>query len=561
MKPSGFVFLAALIAVGTARAQLPATVAPDSPAPADVNEAREIVPVLKGLVFVSTSAAVQPSGVTIEGLGVAGMPLLQTVEFRTLVVRYLGHPASLGVLHQLTREVVLYCRSHDRPVVDVLVPEQNVQTGTVQILVLEGRLGQVRVEGEKWFSAAVIAGAIRLQSGEIIASHSLLEDLAWINRNPFRQVDLVFTRSPNPGATDLVLRTNDRLPLRLSAGYEDSGNALTGFDRVLAGVYWGNAFGLDHELGYQLSASPDFRKLVAHSGSYTVPLPAWRQAFTVSGSYAESRPDLAGGFFTLKGRAWQVSARDRLPLPTYGAFTQELSAGIDFKRSNNNLAFGGMQVFAQENDIVQAVTTYTVSRSDRFGATGGSFTLTLSPGGLGAGNRTRVFRAARSFARSDYAYVRGEVERTTKLPAGLSWLVRGIGQFATANLLSSEQLGLGGAESLRGYEDHEANGDDGFILVNELHSRTGPVVSHLGFPAATDRLDPLVFWDYGIARSKKLLPGEAARIEMSSVGVGLRYSLSACFNLRAAYGWQLKDSGVSDGRRTSRGHISATLAY
>ena len=130
-----------------------------------------------------------------------------------------------------------------------------------------------------------------------------------------------------------------------------------------------------------------------------------------------------------------------------------------------------------------------------------------------------------------------------------------------ANLLSSEQLGLGGAESLRGYEDHEANGDDGFILVNELHARAGSVASHLGFATANDQLDPLLFWDYGMARSKKLLPGEAPHIEMSSVGVGLRYNISACFNLRADYGWQLKDSGVSDGRRTSRGHISATLAY
>ena len=561
MKASRFVFLAALIAVGTARAQLFGPVAPDRPAPADANEDREIVPALKGLVFVGASTAVQPQGVTTEGLDVASVPLLQTAEFRTLVAPYLDHPTNLRVLHELTREVVLYCRRHDRPVVDVLVPEQNIQTGTVQVLVLEGRLGQVRVEGEKWFSAALIASAIRLQSGEIIASQALLDDVAWINRNPFRQVDLVFTRSSNAGETDLVLRTNDRLPLRLSTGYEDSGNALTSFDRVLAGVYWGNAFGLDQELGYQLSASPDFRKLVAHSGSYTVPLAAWRQVLTLSGNYAESRPDLPGGFFTLKGRAWQAGVRDRIPLPAFGAFTQELSAGIDFKRSNNNLAFGGMQVFAQENDIAQAVATYTVSHSDRFGTTGGSFTLTLSPGGIGSGNHTSVFRAARSFARADYAYVRGEVERTTKLPAGLSWLVRGTGQLATANLLSSEQLGFGGAESLRGYEDHEANGDDGFILVNELHARTGPVASHLGFTAAPDRLDPLIFWDYGIARSKKLLPGEAPRIEMSSVGVGLRYNIGAWFNVRAAYGWQLKDSGVSDGRRASRGHISATLAY
>jgi len=572
MAPSKWIFLGGLMTAAAARAQPLPPVASSVPPAVPVAAAAEnsmptgddgeaIIPVLKGLVFVSANTAVQSQGVTADGLDVAAVPLLQTPEFHSLTAPYLGHPASLRVLNRLTRDVVLYCRVNDRPVVDVLVPEQNVQTGTVQILVLEGRLGQVRAEGEKWFSAATITRPIRLRSGEVITSRSLLEDLAWINRNPFRQVDLVYTRSANPGETDLVLRTTDRLPLRLSTGYEDSGNALTGFDRVMAGVYWGNAFGLDHELTYQLSASPDFKKVVAHSGSYTVPLPASRHTVTLSGSYAESRPNLAGGFFTLQGRAWQVSARDRMPLPRFGLFSQELAAGIDFKRSNNNLAFGGTQVFRQETDVVQAVAAYSGSLPDRLGTTGGTVTLVLSPGGLSAGNHAGVYRAARSFARADYAYLRLEVERTTRLPAGFFWIVRGTGQLATANLLSSEQLGFGGADSLRGYEDHEANGDAGFILSNELHARAGRVASPLGFAAATDRLDPLVFWDYGIARSKTLLPGEASRIEMSSVGVGLRYGFAAWISVRADYGWQLKDSGVSDGRRAQRGHLSTSLAY
>lgn len=559
MKNSGFILLVTLLTV--ARAQSPAPAAPsvsrENPAPAG----EVLAPALKGLVFVSARAALQPQGLATAGLDVAGVPLLQTAEFRDLATPYLGRPVSLEMLHQLTREVVLYCRRHDRPVVDVLVPEQNIQTGTVQILVLEGRLGQVRAEGGKWFHASAITGPIRLQPGGVITSRSLLEDLAWINRNPFRQVDLVYTRSEEPGETDLVLRTSDRLPLRLHAGYEDSGNALTGFDRVRAGLDWGNAFGLDHELGYQLSASPDGKKFVAHSGSYLMPLPAWRHTLTCFGSYAESRPELAGGLFTLKGRAWQIGARYRIPLPAAGGFTQDFSGGLDFKRSNNNLAFGGMQVFAQETDVVQAVATYTAGRSDRFGSTAGSLTLAFSPGGLSSGNRTGVFREARSFARADYAYARVEVERTTRLPAGLSWVARGTGQFATANLLGSEQLGLGGADSVRGYEEHEANGDDGFILGNELHARPVRVARHLGFAAVADRLDPLVFWDCGLVRSKTLLAGEVSRVRMSSVGVGLRYTFAAGFSLRADYGWQLRDSGVSDGRRRNRGYLSATLAY
>lgn len=536
---------------------------PDAPA-ADAPAARDrvLLPVLRGLVFVPNPDALRNAGMTAEGLQVAGIALLDTAEFRTLATPYLGQELRLSALNRLTHEVVLYFRRHGRPVVDVFVPEQNISTGTVQVLVVEGRLGQVRTEGNKWFTTEQISSPIRARRGEVIEGEPLLEDIAWINRNPFRQVDLVFTRGSNPGETDLILRTYDLRPLRLYTGYEDSGNALTGFDRVLLGVNWGNAFGRSQQLNYQVTASPDFEKLVAHSGSYIVPLPAWRHTLTVFGSYAQSQPVLSDGIFALDGRTWQVGARYHIPLAAKRAvWTRACTLGVDFKRSNNNLSFGGTQIFAQENDVIQGSAVFSVSHPDRHGMTTGDLTLVLSPGGLTAGNHTRGYQAARSFARPDYGYARLELERRTKLPAGLFWITRGTAQVASANLLGSEQLGLGGASNLRGYEDREANGDDGFILVNEIHIPPFPVLGAIARGKTNDRLDPLVFLDYGVVASHERLPGEPNRLELASAGLGFRYNLRGNFTLRAAYGWQLKPSGVSDLRRSQRGHVGAVVSF
>ena len=542
----------------------PAPTLPDSAAPtapAAVADDQVLVPVLRGLVFLPNQRALQPQGVTSEGLQVTGIALLETAEFRALATPYLGQPLTLRALNRLTRDAVLYFRQHGRPVVDVLVPEQNVSTGTVQILVVEGRLGAVRTEGNRWFTAEQIASSVRARPGEVIEGAPLLADMMWINQNPFRQVDLVFTRGGKPGETDVVLRTRDRYPLRVYTGYEDSGSALTGFDRVQAGFNWGNAFGLDEQLNYQISASPDFKKMVAHSGSYIIPIPAWRDTLTFFGSYAESQPVLAGGLFALKGRTWQASARYRLPLPARGAWTPQFTAGVDFKRSNNNLSFGGTQVFAQQNDVVQGTAAFSASHTDKQGTTSGELTFAYSPGGLSSGDHTSNYRAARAFARPDYAYVRLELERTAKLPDNFSWIARVTAQLASTNLLGSEQLGLGGATSLRGYEEREANGDDGVVLVNELHAPPHSVAGIFGHGQTGDRFDPLVFFDCGVVASHQRLPSEASALKLASTGVGFRYSLGGNFNLRADYGWQLKASGVSDHRRTERGHISAVLAY
>ena len=536
----------------------PADAPADAPTPADD---RVLAPALRGLVFLTDPAALQPTGSALEGLHVASLALLETAEFRDLATPFLGQPLSLHALNRLTREVVLYFRRHGRPVVDVLVPEQDVASGTVQILLVEGRLGEVRVEGNRWFTADQIASAVRTHPGEVIAGPPLLADLVWLNQNPFRQVDLVYSRGLQPGETDLVLRTRDRRPVRVSTGYEDSGNALTGYDRVLAGVNWGNAFGRDEQLNYQLTASPDFRKLVAHSGSYLIPFPTLRHTLTVFGSHASSRPELAGGLFALRGRAWQLSARYRLPLPARPDTSRALTFGLDFKRSNNNLSFGGAQVFAQENDIVQATAAFSASHTDRLGLTSGELTLALSPGGLTRGNHASAYQAARAFARPDYAYARFEIERLTRLPAGLTWLARGTAQLSSTNLLGSEQLGLGGAHALRGYEEREANGDNGLLLSNELHAAPLLVAPTPGRAWSAVRLDPFVFVDYGVVTSHQRLPGEPTRLALASAGVGLRFNLGTACSLRAAYGWQLKDSGVSDGRRNQRGHVSIVLSY
>ena len=544
-----------MVTGGVGRAQTPVA---GSPEPSD----RVLLSALEGLSFVTSEAALERTGARVSGLRVANVPLLGTEEFRALTTPYLGQPLTLNGLNRLTRDVVLYFRRHGRPVVDVLVPEQNISTGTVQILVVEARLGAVRTEGNNWFTAEQLTRLVRAQPGGSIEGGPLLDDIAWINQNPFRQVDLVFMRGTVAGETDVVLRTRDRHPVRVYAGYEDSGNALTGFDRLIAGVNWGDAFGRDEQLNYQLSASPDFQKMVAHSASYIMPLARLRHTLTVYGSYAESEPTLAGGMFNLTGRTWQMSARYRVPLASqHGVWTRDVTAGVDFKRSNNDLSFGGTQVFAQENDVVQGVLAFNATRTDPRGATSGQAAVFLSPGGITSGNHSGAYRVARSFAGPDYVYARGDLERLTKLPAGFAWLARGTAQWSSANLLGSEQLGLGGGNNLRGYEEREANGDRGFMLSNELH---GPRVSEarkLGRDGANDGLTPVVFFDYGTVASHDRLPGELRRLELASAGVGLRYHYSGNFNLRAYYGWQLKRSGVSDLRRSERGHISAVLAY
>jgi hemolysin activation/secretion protein len=383
----------------------------------------------------------------------------------------------------------------------------------------------------------------------------------WLNRNSFRQVDVIYKKGVGPQTVDLDVKVKDRFPLRFYTGFENTGNDLTGDERLLFGANWGNAFGIDHEMSYQYTTSMDFEMFQGHSLNYLAPLP-WRHYLNFFGSYATSRADIAAGIpFGLEGYSWQASGRYIIPLPNTRSFNHDLILGYDFKQSNNNLEFGGTNVFDSTTDVSQFNVGYRTSLRDKLGYTNAGINIFFSPLSMAYNQKKTDYAVARSGADPTYVYVKFDLERVTKFLWDTSIMNRLSYQAATTNLLSSEQLGLGGMNSIRGYDEREVNTDGGIILNTEF--RSPPISLFALFNKDTkvkDQLQFLGFWDYGIGENKFLQAGENDSYELSSVGVGARYAINPYMTFRADYGWQLLDTGFSP-RHDSRCHMSMILSY
>ena len=154
-------------------------------------------------------------------------------------------------------------QAHDHLIVDVFTSEQDILEGTIQIAVIEGKVGQILVEnaGHKWFSDSLIRREVRLKPGEPVLESQLNADLKWLNRNsyqslgnfsePFLEVSPSFKRGKDLGSTDVILKVEDRFPVRAFVGVDDSGIKVIGKDRFYAGLNWANVFGIDHRLTYE----------------------------------------------------------------------------------------------------------------------------------------------------------------------------------------------------------------------------------------------------------------------------------------------------------------------
>jgi hemolysin activation/secretion protein len=544
-----------------------------SPAAAqDHSGATVVVPVLKGLVFVSNTSDFQKDGVDKPGITLAPVKMLDSADFRDRMSANIGKPLTFDGLNQITHSVVAYYREHHRPLVDAVAPAQNVQNGVIQIVVTEFRVGEVKVEGNNWFSDRVVTAPLTLQHGDIVDSAKLINQLDAANTNPFRRVDLVYQPSAQPGFTDVVLKTQDRLPLRFFAGFDNSGPPATTRSRWDLGVTWGNALWHDQQLSYQFSSSDDFftgrsrapgepggPSFAGHSLTWSMPVRG-RDSISLSGSFERSIPIL-GQDFGLVGESVQAGFRYNLALRRTGSLIHTLQFGYDFKSTNNNLDFGGTQVSRNRVEIDQFPLGYAANLVDRWGSSAFTTSVVFSPGRLTPHNNDADFQPAngqsgRDMASARYTYWRSDFTRLTKLPVGAVWSSRIMGQTSTSNLLFTEQLAAGGQEILRGYDPNSILGDRGIVISNEL--RTPSLFKKT--EGQFGQLQFLGFWDWAHLGSVNDVAGAVNHLNASSVGVGTRYNFRSNLTGRFDYGWQLQHL-PNAGARSHLASIALIVAY
>jgi hemolysin activation/secretion protein len=113
--------------------------------------------------------------------------------------------------------------------------------------------------------------------------------------------------------------------------------------------------------------------------------------------------------------------------------------------------------------------------------------------------------------------------------------IRADGQWANQPLISNEQYGLGGVNSVRGYREGEVFGDDGWHV--SLEQKTPPhVVGFAGQSPLTIR--GAIYMDYGQAF---LIDPQGRKGETSLWGTGFGgvASLGSHFEARLLFSWPL----------------------
>ncbi len=157
--------------------------------------------------------------------------------------------------------------------VSVGLPPQKLTNATVKVKVTEGRLAQINVKGNDYFSTENVLRALpSLHPNMLLNSHVFQRELDQANANRDRQVYPVISPGLEPGTSELTLKVKDRFPLHARVEINNQATPGTPDSRVNFNAQYGNLWQLEHQVGISYGFTPlNFR---APGDFYVSPLDA-----------------------------------------------------------------------------------------------------------------------------------------------------------------------------------------------------------------------------------------------------------------------------------------------
>ncbi|MBC8722457.1 ShlB/FhaC/HecB family hemolysin secretion/activation protein [Paraburkholderia sp. 31.1] len=438
-----------------------------------------------------------------------------------IIAPFTGHALGSHRINVLLKRLTDALVSAGYVTTRALLGPQNLGTGTLTVTVQVGRIEAFTVNGQPirrlskdqtsagggWLTDAGYQNAFPASPGDPLRLADLDQGVAQINRlrRNQAQVQILPGQSPGESVVAIANQPGDRLSYTL--GVDNYGSSATGVTRYRAGVEADNVLGLQESLSLNFIDSLESNALV---GSFAVPFGRHSFSYTL----ADSEYQQVIGTTALEyGRTLSHIFGWNYALDLSQAGATNIDATLSWRRTDR-----------QVNNIDLDPQRVAVLR------VGGNwlrkFVLNDAPGNvtLDAGISQGLpwleanhdaHDITRDDAHSQFTKFDATATFTVPLPkmGSAAFAYRGVlgGQYTNMALFGSEQLYLGGMDTIRGFRSGEIVGDRGFYSRNEI--------AWVNTPAWHDgRIEPYVFLDAGKA-SLIAVPGFPT---LAGVGAGLR---------------------------------------
>ena len=494
---------------------------------------------------------------------VEGNTILPSAEVERAVAPYVGKNRDFGDIQRALEALEQAFRARGYGIVQVLLPEQDITRGVVQLRVTEPKLGKVTVEGNKFFSEANVRRSLpTLKPGAVPNSGELGKNLQLLGEHPAKQTTVLLRAGASDNEVDATVKVIDEKPLKFVVTADNTGTQATGRFRTGIALQHSNLFDRDHTLNLQYVTNPEHPSNVAIYGAgYRIPFYARNSALDIFAGYSDVNSGTLQGLFNVAGSGTILGTRYNIYLDKIGDYEHKIAFGLDYRAFKNTVVTGGV-------GIVPDITVHPASVSynglwrtaeSEYGFYA-SYSRNIPGGNDGKDSDFKVVKPgyaapARVDGASNYKIWRGGAHYSRAIAT--DWQLRAVfnGQYSNDALIPGEQFGFGGPDSLRGFNVREVSNDKGYIVNVEVY--TPDFGSRFGNDL---RARALAFYDHGNVRRNSIQPGEGAGATGASVGLGLRLAMSKALSLRLDMAKVIDPAGAQ-GRNDLMLHAAMALQF
>ena len=332
------------------------------------------------------------------------------------------------------------------------VPPQRIVDGVATIKIVESKVGDMNIEGEKWtrewYLKHIIMGKAGLREGDVFNAKNLQRAMKEINREDYVQVQTEVEREATGDEnTAITLNVRDRFPVNLNFNYDDYGRSYTGAQRVSFLVGMDNLTGLGDKIyGGTILSSGSTGWMAGYS------LPVSSYGTRLSFDFSDSHVHLGGPYrgLNVKGNAQSYFFKLTHPLVQTAKSDLYLYSGYDYV--NASTTFGPAKTYLSDYALHVWRSGLYGMTDDSYGRWIGNLNVDFGMGGTDNMNSA-----------SDTTFVKfgATATRVQRLFSRSMGVVRVGGQYSPNDLFAAEQMQIGGPYTLRGYQPAEMLGDYG----------------------------------------------------------------------------------------------------
>lgn len=432
--------------------------------------------------------------VELDAIILEGTTIFPSEELNALTKPYLYKPVSVDELEELRRAITYYYINKGYITSGATFPPNPLEGKTLRIKIVEGKLGEVRVNGHGWLRQSYIENRLIPRKNNPLNMNLLQDQFRLLLTDPlFERLNGRLIPGSDRGASILDLEVTRARPYQLSAISDNYRAPSVGGIALGANAWIRNLTRQGDLIDFTfMTSAPTGGDAYQYSGTWMVPISdygtrAYFSANNANVSIIEeplTNINIKSDSFTVEGGLNQLlidNLQRRL----------SVGAGISFKDNETSLLGRSFSFIPGLPDGKNQISTVRINQEyiERWEKFALAFRSTFSIGVDAFGSTIQKNHLKPD---SEYFAWLGQTQGIWNLPQIKSdFVFRGAVQISDDPLLPLERMAVGGRHTVRGYRQNQLVRDNGYAASTELHFHL------IGDAQAKFRFDLVPFFDFG----------------------------------------------------------------